>query len=47
MRLDQRDEFQGDAFDPFNPGAKNTSIGIQLQSAENYVGKGQKILGVE
>ena len=28
MSLDQRDDFQGDAFDPFNPGAKNYKVGL-------------------
>jgi hypothetical protein len=40
MSLDRKDEFAGDAFDPFNyqqKQQKDTS-GIQLQQSANYMG---------
>ena len=39
MSLDQREEFNGDAFDPFNVGVKKNNVeSIQLQQADNYMG---------
>lgn len=40
MDLDRKADFEGDAFDPFNVGAKTSNVDVQLKAQRAYIAKG-------